>query len=293
MKMKGYGFAHLRDRVMSGAFLLCAIFSVFALGCISLFLFASGLPFIASVGLANFFGVKWHLASEAYGILAMIVTSLYVTALATLVGVSIGLLTAIALYRFCPLIIVPAIKQLINLLAGIPSVIYGLFGMIVIVPFIRDVVSPNGVGYGILAAGLVLSIMILPTIISVSLDALNAVPQSYYEGSLALGATNEQTVFRVVLPSAGSGIQAAIVLAIGRAIGETMAVIMVIGGSPVMPHSLFQSVRTLTANIAMGATELSGDAATALVATGVVLFSFSLLLNLSLSLLRGGTQNAK
>ena len=271
---------------MRGVFLFCAVFAVFALSCICVFLFASGLPFIGKVGAANFFGTKWHLDSGAYGILSMVVASLYVTALSTVTGVSIGLLTAIGLYKFCPAKAVPPIRQMINLLAGIPSVIYGLFGMIIIVPFLRDSLSPNGVGYGILAASLVLSVMILPTIVSVSLDALNAVPRNYYEGALALGATSEQSVFRVMLPAARSGILAAVVLSVGRAIGETMAVIMVIGGSPVMPKSLFQSVRTMTANIAMGATELSGDAATALVATGVVLFFFTLLLNISFSLLK-------
>jgi len=273
---------------MRGIFLFCAVFSVLALGCICVFLFASGLPFISKVGAANFFGTTWHLSGEAYGILSMIIASLYVTALSTVIGVTIGLLTAISLYKFCPKRAVAPIRQMINLLAGIPSVLYGLFGMIVIVPFLRDSVSPNGVGYGILAASLVLSVMILPTIVSVSLDALNAVPKNYYEGSLALGATQEQAVFRVMLPAAKSGIFAAVVLSIGRAIGETMAVIMVIGGSPAMPNSLFQSVRTMTANIAMGATELSGDAAAALVATGVVLFFFTLLINLSFSLLKGG-----
>jgi len=273
---------------MRGVVAFCAAFSIFALGCICVFLFANGVPFIGQVGLANFFGTKWNLASESYGILSMIVASLYVTALSTLIGVTIGAFTAIGLYRFCPAKIVAPVRQMINLLAGIPSVIYGLFGMIIIVPFLRDNVSPNGVGYGILAASLVLAVMILPMIVSVSLDALNAVPRNYYEGALALGATDEQSVFKVMLPAAKSGILAAVVLSIGRAIGETMAVIMVIGGSPVMPNSIFQSVRTLTANIAMGATELSGDAATALVATGVVLFFFTLVLNVSFSLLRGG-----
>ena len=290
MNLLGYRLSYMKDKVMAGTFLFCAIFSIFALACICIFLLANGIPFIGKIGLANFLGTKWHIDSQSYGILTMIVTSLYVTALATVIGVTIGLFTAICLYKFCPRFIIMPLRQLINLLAGVPSVIFGLFGMIIIVPFLRDVVSPNGVGYGILAASLVLSIMILPTIVSVSLDALNAVPRSYYEGALALGATDEQTVFRIVLPAANSGILAAVVLAIGRAIGETMAVIMVIGGSPVFPVSLFQSVRTLTANIAMGATELSGDAATALVATGVVLFCFSLLLNISLSLLKGGVQ---
>ena len=275
---------------MRGIFSFCAVFSLLALGCICVFLFATGIPFIAKVGPANFFGTTWNLYAQAYGILSMIVASLYVTALATAIGVSIGLLTAIALYKFCPQKAITPIRQMIHLLAGIPSVIYGLFGMILIIPFLRDSISPNNVGYGILAASLVLSLMVLPTIVSVSLDALNAVPRSYYEGALALGATKEQSVFRVIFPAAKSGVLAAVVLAIGRAIGETMAVIMVIGGSPTMPTSLFQSVRTLTANIAMGATELSGDAATALIATGVVLLFFALLLNISFSLLKGGVR---
>ena len=275
---------------MRGVFLFCAIFSLFALGCICVFLFTNGVPFIGKIGFANFFGTKWNINEGAYGILPMIAASLLVTALATAIGVMIGLCTAISLYKFCPVRAVPVIRQVINLLAGIPSVIYGLFGMILIVPYLRDYVSPGGVGYGILAASLVLSIMVLPTIVSVSLDALNAVPKTYFEGALALGATEAQSVFRLMIPAAQSGISAAVVLSVGRAIGETMAVIMVIGGSPVMPQSLFQSVRTLTANIAMGATELRGDAATALVSTGVVLFFFTLLLNASFSLLKGGPE---
>ena len=284
---RAYRYIKARDSVMRCIFLFCAAFSILALGCVALFLFINGLPFIVKIGITNFFGTRWHLNSGAYGILPMILASLYVTALSTIIGVTIGLFTAISLYKFCPAKIVSPVRQLINLLGGIPSVIYGLFGMIIIVPFLRDNVSPNGVGYGILAASLVLSVMILPTIVSISLDALNAVPKNYYEGALALGATKEQSVFRVMLPAAKSGIFAAVVLSIGRAIGETMAVIMVIGGSPVMPKSIFQSVRTLTANIAMGATELSGNAATALVSTGVVLFFFTLLLNISFSLLKG------
>ncbi|MCL2098972.1 MAG: phosphate ABC transporter permease subunit PstC [Oscillospiraceae bacterium] len=273
---------------MRGIFMFCAVFSVFALGCICVFLFITGVPFIAGIGVSNFFGTTWHIDSGAYGILSMIITSLYLTALAAAVGVSAGLFTAVSLFKFCPKKAVPPFRQMINLLAGIPSVIYGLFGLIVIVPFLRDNISPNGVGFGILAASIVLSIMILPTIVSVSLDALNAVPKSYYEGALALGATSEQSVFKVIIPAAKSGILAAVVLALGRAIGETMAVIMVIGNSPVMPRGLFQSVRTMTANIALGAQELSGDAAAALVSTGLVLFFFTLLLNISFSLLKRG-----
>lgn len=287
--MKGmHRFLRARDRAVHGVFLFCAVFSILALGCICVFLFFNGVPFISKVGLGNFFGIEWNLHSGAYGILSMIVSSLYLTALSMMIGVSIGLLAAVGLYRFCPPRAVSWVRQMVNLLAGIPSVIYGLFGLIIIVPFLRDYVSPNGVGYGLLAASLVLSVMVLPTVVSVSLDALNAVPKSYYEGALALGATKEQSVFRVMLPAAKSGVMAAVVLSIGRAIGETMAVIMVIGNSPEVPTSLFQSVRTLTSNIALGATELSGDDAMALVATGVVLFFFTLLLNISFSLLKGG-----
>lgn len=287
--MKSLTFINLKEKGMRFVFLFCAIFSILALATITVFLFISGAPFIAKTGFFEFvFGMKWApLADEiAYGIFPMIVTTLYVTALSVIIGVGIGLFTAIALYKFCPKKLVNPIRQMINLLAGIPSVIFGLFGMTVIVPFVRDYISPSGVGYGIFSASLVLGIMILPTIVSVSLDSLNSVPSSYYEGALALGATKEQATFKILVPSAKSGILAGVVLAIGRAIGETMAVIMVIGGSPEMPNSLFQSVRTLTANIAMGAMELRGDALSALIATGVVLFVFTLLLNISFSLLK-------
>ena len=284
-----YKFINTKEKLMHGIFLFCAIFSILALAIITIFLFVSGVPFIAKTGFAKFlFGSDWAPLADnpSYGIFPMIVASLYVTALSTIIGVGIGLLTAIALYKFCPKKLVSPIRQMINLLAGIPSVIFGLFGMTIIVPFVRDYISPTGVGYGILSASLVLGIMILPTIVSVSLDALNNVPSSYYEGALALGATKEQATFKVMVPSAKSGILAGVVLAIGRAIGETMAVIMVIGGSPEMPESLFQSVRTLTSNIAMGALELSGDALSALISTGVVLFVFALILNVSFSLLK-------
>ncbi len=291
-----YGFINAREKVMRTVFLFSAVFSILALITITVFLLVSGVPFISRTGLSEFlFGKDWSpLAdNQSYGIFPMTVASLYVTAFSSIIGIGIGLLTAIALYKFCPKKIVAPIKQMINLLAGIPSVIFGIFGMTVIVPFVRDYISPNGVGYGIFSASLVLSIMILPTIVSVSLDALNSVPVSYYEGALALGATKEQATFKVMIPSAKSGILAGVVLAIGRAIGETMAVIMVIGGSPEMPVSIFQSVRTLTANIAMGAMELSGDSLSALIATGVVLFVFTLLLNVSFSFLRKDKTDVK
>lgn len=291
-----YRFINAREKVMRGVFLFSAIFSILALTTITVFLFVSGVPFMAKTGFAQFlFGKNWSPLADtpSYGIFSMIVATLYVTALSVFIGIGIGLLTAIALYKFCPKRLVYPIGQLINLLAGIPSVIFGLFGMTLIVPFVRDHISPTGVGYGIFSASIVLGIMILPTIVSVSLDALNSVPNNYYEGALALDATREQATFKIMLPAAKSGILAGVVLAIGRAIGETMAVIMVIGGSPEMPKSVFQSVRTLTANIAMGALELSGDSLSALIATGVVLFVFTLILNVSFSLLAKGKSEKK
>lgn len=284
-----YGFINAREKVMRGVFLFSAVFSILALVTITVFLFVSGIPFMAKTGIKEFlFGSDWSPLSDSpsYGVFPMIVATFYVTALSVVIGIGIGLLTAIALYKFCPKRLVLPIRQMINLLSGIPSVIFGLFGMTVIVPFVRDYLSPTGVGYGILSSSLVLGMMILPTIVSVSLDALNSVPGAYYEGALALGATKEQATFKVMLPAAKSGILAGVLLAIGRAIGETMAVIMVIGGSPEMPKSIFQSVRTLTANIAMGVMELSGDALSALIASGVVLFVFTLILNISFSFLK-------
>lgn len=291
-----FKFINAREKLMKGIFLLSAVFSVGALITITVFLFTSGIPLISKVGFSNFiFGKEWAPLADnpKYGIFPMIVTSLYVTALSVIIGVTIGLFTAIALYKFVPKKLVAPIKQMVNLLAGIPSVIYGLFGMTLIVPFMRDYVSDNGVGYGIASAAVVLAIMILPTIVSVAYDALRSVDTAYYENALALGATKEQATFKVVLPAAKSGIFAGIVLSIGRALGETMAVIMVIGGSPEMPKSIFQSVRTMTGNIAMGAMELSGDALSALIATGVVLFVFTLMLNTSFSLLKGEKREKK
>ncbi len=291
-----FKFINAREKLMKGIFFLSAVFSVGALITITVFLFTSGIPLISKVGFSNFiFGKEWAPLADnpKYGIFPMIVTSLYVTALSVIIGVTIGLFTAIALYKFVPKKLVAPIKQMVNLLAGIPSVIYGLFGMTLIVPFMRDYVSDNGVGYGIASASVVLAIMILPTIVSVAYDALRSVDTAYYENALALGATKEQATFKVVVPAAKSGIFAGIVLSIGRALGETMAVIMVIGGSPEMPKSIFQSVRTMTGNIAMGAMELSGDALSALIATGVVLFVFTLMLNTSFSLLKGEKREKK
>lgn len=278
-----------KEQAVRFLFALSALFSLAALAIITVFLLANGIPFIREYGFGKFiFGTKWAPLRDTplYGIFPMIVTTLYVTALSVIIGVGVGLLTAVCLYRFCPRRLVSPIRQMINLLAGIPSVIFGLFGMTVIVPFVRDYISPTGVGYGIFSSSLVLAVMVLPTVVSVSLDSLSAVPATYYEGALALGATDSEAAFKIVLPAAKSGIMSGVVLAIGRALGETMAVILVVGGSPEMPKSIFQSVRTLTANIAMGAMELDDNTVSALVASGVVLFVFALLLNVSFSLLK-------
>lgn len=275
----------LKERIWEILFLLAAGFSIFAVVMICLFLFANGIPAMHKIGLTNFlFGTKWKPGNELFGIFPMIVGSLYITAGAILFGVPVGLMTAIFLSRFCPKKLHKIIKPAIDLLAGIPSVVYGFFGLMVIVPFVRD--TFGGTGSSILTASLLLGMMILPTIISVSESALNVVPQNYYEGSRALGATHERAVFKTVLPAAKSGILAGIILGVGRAIGETMAVIMVAGNQARLTNSVLKGIRTLTANIVieMGyATDLHREA---LIATGVVLFVFILIINLAFNLVK-------
>ena len=275
----------IREKLWEIIFLIAAGFSILAVLLICLFLFANGIPAMHKIGLTNFmFGTKWKPGNDLYGIFPMIAGSLYVTAGAILTGVPVGLMTAIFLSKFCPKWLHKMLKPAIDLLAGIPSVVYGFFGLMVIVPFVRNVFGGNG--SSILTASLLLGMMILPTIISVSETALNAVPQNYYEGSRALGATHERSVFLTMLPAAKSGIMAGIILGIGRAIGETMAVIMVAGNQARLPYSVLKGVRTLTANIVieMGyATDLHRES---LIATGVVLFVFILLINLSFNLVK-------
>ena len=275
----------IKEKLWEIIFLIAAGFSILAVLLICLFLFANGIPAMHKIGLTNFmFGTKWRPGNDLYGIFPMIAGSLYVTAGAILTGVPVGLMTAIFLSKFCPKWLHKMLKPAIDLLAGIPSVVYGFFGLMVIVPFVRNVFGGNG--SSILTASLLLGMMILPTIISVSETALNAVPQNYYEGSRALGATHERSVFLTMLPAAKSGIMAGIILGIGRAIGETMAVIMVAGNQARLPYSVLKGVRTLTANIVieMGyATDLHRES---LIATGVVLFVFILLINLSFNLVK-------
>ena len=275
----------IKEKFWEIIFLLAAGFSFLAVLLICLFLFVNGIPAIQKIGIADFlFGTKWKPGNDLYGIFPMILGSFYVTAGAVIVGVPVGLMTAVFLSKFCPEWLHKILKPAIDLLAGIPSVVYGFFGLMVIVPAVRNVFGGNG--SSILTASILLGMMILPTIISVSESALNAVPQSFYEGSRALGATHERSVFKTMLPAAKSGIMAGIILGIGRAIGETMAVIMVAGNQARIPDSILKGIRTLTANIVieMGyATDLHREA---LIATGVVLVVFILLINLTFNLVK-------
>ena len=265
-------------------FFITACASILAVALICWFMFVNGLPAMLEIGVLDFLtGTTWAPGRDIYGILPMIVGSLYVTAGAIIVGVPIGILTAVFMARFCPKKLLRVLKPAVGLLAGIPSVIYGFFGLVVLIPMM-DMLT--GSGSSILTASLLLGIMILPTIISVSESSLQAVPESYYEGALALGASHEKSVFRVVLPAAKSGILAGVILGVGRAIGETMAVIMVAGNQARIPDSLLDGVRTLTTNIVMEMGYASGLHREALIATALVLFVFILLINLSFSLLK-------
>ena len=279
----------LKERIMQIVFLSAACTSILAVALICFFMFGSGIPTIAEIGVSEFLlGTVWKPLNNLFGILPMIVGSIYVTAGAMLVGVPVGLLCAIFLAKFCPEKVHRMIKPAVELLAGIPSIVYGFFGLVVIVPWMQVIFGTNG--KGMLTASLLLGIMILPTIIGVAESAIRAVPESYYEGALALGATHERSVFSAVVPAAKSGILAGIILGVGRAIGETMAVVMIAGNQAVIPSSLLSGVRTLTANIVleMGyATDLHREA---LIATAVVLFVFILLINLSFSILKRRTK---
>ena len=280
---------NIAEKAMEILFFICACVSVLCVALICIFLFANGMP--AKIGVGNFLlGDIWKPGSNQYGIFAFIVGSIYVTAGAILIGVPIGVLTAAFMAKFCPKKLYRPLKAGVELLAGIPSVIYGFFGLMVIVPFVREQFrdSFGGNGLSILTAAVLLGLMILPTIINVSEAAIRAVPDKYYQGALALGATHERSVFRTVLPAAKSGIMAGIVLGIGRAIGETMAVIMVVGNQPRMPKGIFEGARTLTANIVIEMGYASGLHREALIATGVVLFVFILLLNFCVALLKRG-----
>lgn len=274
-----------KEKIMQCVFLLAACVSIAAVILICLFLFANGVPAIRKIGILQFlFGTRWKPANSFYGIFPFIVGSFYVTAGALVVGVPVGILTAVFMARFVPKPLYKPMKTAVNLMAGIPSVVYGFFGLVVLVPFVRE--TFGGRGMSVLTASLLLGLMILPTVISVSEAAIRAVPDSYYEGGLALGASHARSVFYAVIPAAKGGIFAGVVLGIGRAVGETMAVMMVAGNQPVIPRKMTSGVRTLTTNIVleMGySTDLHREA---LIGTAVVLFGFILLINLSLSLFK-------
>ena len=273
-----------RERIMKVVFLLAACTSVLAVALICIFLFANGIPAIGEIGVLDFLtGTKWKPGNDIYGILPFIMGSIYVTAGAIVIGVPIAILTSIFLARYCPKRLYPLLKKATELMAGVPSVVYGFFGLVVLVPVIRQVFDCRG--NVMLTACILLGIMILPTVIGVTESAIRSVPESYYVGSLALGATKERTIFRIILPAAKSGVLAAVVLGIGRAIGETMAVIMIAGNQPVMPESLLKGVRTLTSNIVMEMGYAADLHREALIATAVVLFVFILIINLCVSAL--------
>ncbi len=274
-----------KESIMKIVFFIAACTSILAVALICIFLFSNGIPAMMEIGIPEFLlGSKWKPTNDIFGIFPMILGSVYVTAGAIIIGVPIGVLTAVYMAKFCPKTVYRFLKPAIDLLAGIPSVVYGFFGLVVIVPFIRDIFG--GTGSSILTASILLGIMILPTIIGVSESAIRAVPESYYEGGLALGATHEQSVFFITLPAASSGIMAGVILGIGRAIGETMAVIMVAGNQARMPAGLLKGIRTLTANIVIEMGYAADLHRQALISTGVVLFVFILIINLLFTLIR-------
>ena len=285
MDDKRYARNKIKEQIMRILFFVCACASVFAVAAICVFIFANGLPAIGEIGVPEFLlGKEWRPGMNKFGIFPMIVGSIYVTAGAIIIGVPIGLLCAVFMSRFCPKWLYKIIKPLIELMAGIRSVVYGFFGIVVIVPELRNMFG--GSGKGVLAASILLGIMILPTLVSVIEASLNAVPNSYYEGALALGATHERSVFFTILPAAKSGIMAGVILGIGRAIGETMAVVMVAGNSPIIPDSVISNVRTLTANIVLEMNYAADLHEEALIATAAVLFIFILIINVSFSLFK-------
>ena len=273
------------ERLMQIVFFIAACTSVLAVALICIFLFANGIPAIAKIGIPDFLlGQKWKPSNNLYGILPFILGSIYVTAGSIVTGVPLALLLSVFLAFYCPKRLYPVLKTMVNLMAGIPSVVYGFFGLVMIVPLMRRITGKDG--STMLTASILLGIMILPTVTGVTESALRSVPMSYYEGALALGATHERSVFCTIFPAAKSGIMAGVVLGIGRSIGETMAVIMVAGNQTWMPQGLLKGVRTMTTNIVMEMGYAADLHREALIATGVVLFVFILIINLCVSALK-------
>lgn len=272
--------AERKERVMSGVFFIAASMSIVSLVLIIVFMFSNGIPVMLEYGLDEFlFGTTWRpTATEPrFGLLPMIMGSLYATIGAAALGVPIGILTALFMAEYCPKWLYKILKPAVSLMASIPSIVYGFFALQFLVPLVRD--NFGGNGYSILTAMILLAVMILPTVIELSESALRAVPRTYYNSSVALGATHERTIFRVILPAASSGVLSSIVLGIGRAIGETMAVVLVAGNQPIVPDGFLKGIRTLTTNIVLEMSYASGDHRSALIATGVILFVFILIIN--------------
>ena len=270
----------VRETVMKYVFLISALISVLSIILIFYFIFSGGLPFILQQGIWEFLtGTNWRptASQPEFGILPMIVGSLIVTGGAILIGVPIGVLTAVYMVFYCPKAYYRYAKSAINLMAAIPSIVYGFFALQIFVPFFRLM---GRSGMNMVTASLLLGIMILPTIIGLSESAIRNVPKSYYQGAIGLGTTHERAILTVVVPAAKNGILSAIILGIGRAIGETMAVILVAGNQPRIPTELNQGVRTLTTNIVMEMAYATGQHREALIATAVVLFVFILIINL-------------
>lgn len=293
MSDAGHARARFKEGAARAGFFITSLVSLAAVGCICVFIFRGAWPAISQIGLWNFLsGTAWKPNNDPqkFGIFYMIIGSLYVSGGALILGVPAGLGAAIFMAYFCPRRIYGLVNQCVKLLAGIPSIIYGFFGMMIVVPFIANHCPGNG--NSVLAASVVLALMILPTIITISENALRALPGSYYEGAAALGATREEAVFRVLVPAARRGIVTSIVLGMGRAIGETIAVGMVAGNSNILPTTIFKSVRTLTVNIVSEMGYAEGLHYDALIATGAVLFVFILLLNAALGLITAERKEA-
>lgn len=274
----------IKENIMRAVFFLAACISIIAVLLICWFIFSNAFPAIGKIGVTEFlFGTEWRPLNDKFGIFPMIIGSLYVTAGAIAMGVPVGVMCAVFMARYCPARLYKVLRPAVDLLAGIPSVVYGFFGLVVIVPAVRQLF---GGGKSVFTAALLLAIMILPTIISISEAALRSVPQSYYEGALALGATKERAIFGVSLPAARSGVSVGIILGIGRAIGETTAIVMIAGNQPIIPNSIFSGVRTLTTNIILEMGYAQDLHREALIATAAVLFIFVLLINLLFSALK-------
>jgi len=270
---------HRHERAIEKSLVVCAALFIIVIALITLFIFAKGMPVIIKVGMGDFlFNTDWRPTKGVYGIGAMVVGSLAVTLASMAWAVPLAIATAIFMAEIAPRRMAKLLGSLVELLAGIPSVVYGFVGLLVVVPFIREHLGGNGMS--VLAGAVILGIMILPTVVNISRDSIQAVPSEYKEGSLALGASHYQTIARVIVPAARSGIITAVVLGMGRAIGETMAVVMVTGNSTVVPGSLLAPVRTMTSNIVLEMGYAAGDHQAALFATGMILFVLIVALNL-------------